>query len=381
MSQTSGPRDGQGVRRFAPYSARSSPTETPSASPVRAVDLRSDTVTRPTAGMLEAMAAAEVGDDVLGDDPTVNRLQEEAARILGKEAALLLPSGTMANQVAIRTYTEPGDEIIVEADAHVFRYETGAYAAVSGVSIARVQGERGQLDADAVRAAIRPPGGQSHYPPTRLVCVENTSNCGGGSVYPLARLDAVAAVAAEHGLRLHLDGARVFNAAVAVGVPVARIAAPFESVSFCLSKGLGCPVGSMLAGSRRFIDRAHRFRKMLGGGMRQAGFLAAAGLYALEHHVERLADDHRRARRLAAELRAVPGLEVQPEVDSNMVYAGVAATGCDAAGFTAALASDGVRVTEYDATTVRAVTHLDVDDDDIDQAIAAFAKVAATAAP
>jgi threonine aldolase len=342
------------------------------------VDLRSDTVTRPTAAMLDAMHRAEVGDDVFGDDPTVLRLQEEAARLLGKEAALLVPSGTMANQVAIRSHTEPGDEIVVEAGAHIWRYEGGAYAALSGVSVARVEAVRGILTADAVRAAIRPEGGLGHFPPTRLVCVEQSSNSGGGTVYPLARLGEIAAVARDHGLRLHMDGARLFNAAVALGVEAAAIAAPFDSVSFCLSKGLGCPVGSLVVGSQAFVDRAHRFRKMFGGGMRQAGYLAAAGLHALAHHVDRLADDHRRARRLGEALAAMPRLAVDlASVETNMVYVDVAATGVDARAFAARLAEDGVRVVTVGPTRVRAVTHLDVDDAGVDRAIAAFARAAA----
>ena len=342
------------------------------------VDLRSDTVTRPVPAMWEAMRAASLGDDVFGDDPTVRALEERSAELLGKEAALFVPSGTMANQVAIRSWTEPGDEIIVESGAHIYQYEGGAYAALSGVSIKCVDGTRGLLDPEDVRRGIRPPGGLSHFPNTRLVCVENTANRGGGTCYPRSRIAAIVAVARENDLLLHLDGARLFNAAVATGYPAAELAAPFDSVSFCLSKGLGCPVGSLVAGSRRFIDRCHRFRKMFGGGMRQAGILAAAGLFALENHVERLADDHQRARRLARELAGVAGLEVDLQsIETNMVYLDVAGTGLDAAGFLERLVSREVLPVLIGPTTLRAVTHLEVDDEGIDRAIAAFAEVAA----
>jgi threonine aldolase len=344
---------------------------------MRRVDLRSDTVTRPVPDMWDAMRRARLGDDVFGDDPTVRELEERSAELLGKEAALFVPSGTMANQVAIRTWTEPGDEIIVETGAHIYQYEGGAYAALSGVSIKCIEGARGLLDPEDVRLGIRPPGGLSHFPNTKLVCVENTANRGGGTCYPRPRIEEIAAVAREHGLLLHLDGARLFNAAVATGCPAAGLAAPFDSISFCLSKGLGCPVGSLVVGSRAFVDRGHRFRKMFGGGMRQAGVLAAAGLYALENHIDRLADDHRRAARLARELAAIPGLEVDlAGVETNMVYVDVAGTGLDAAAFLERLAPHEVFPVLVGPTTLRAVTHLEIDDPDIDRAIAAFAEVA-----
>lgn len=340
------------------------------------VDLRSDTVTRPTAGMRAAMAAAVVGDDVFGDDPTVLALQERVAALLGQEEALLVPSGTMANQVCLRTHTEPGDEVITEASSHLYLYEGGGYAALSGLSIRCVEGDRGKLAAPAVAAAIRPQGGLSHFPRTRVVALEQTANRGGGTVYQPAEMAAVAAVALEHGLRVHLDGARLLNAAVALGVPAASMAAACDSVSICLSKGLGCPVGSLVAGSRAFIARAHRFRKMLGGGMRQAGILAAAGLYALDHHVERLADDHRRAQELASLLAPLPGLETDPgQVESNMVFVQVTAAGQDAAGAVAALEAEGVRMVAVGERTLRAVTHLDVDDAGLEAAVAACGRL------
>lgn len=337
------------------------------------IDLRSDTVTRPTAGMREAMAQAEVGDDVFGDDPTVNRLQEVAAARFGKEAALFVPSGTMANQICVRAHTEPGDEIILEASSHIFLYEGAGFAAISGVSAMCVQGRRGLLDPAQVAAAVRAPGSRSHYPVSRLLCVEDTANRGGGTVYPLETLRALGEVARAHGLRMHLDGARIFNAAVASGEPVAALAAPFDSVSCCLSKGLGCPVGSLILGSRAFIERAHRFRKMLGGGMRQAGVLAAAGLYALEHHVERLAEDHDHARWLAESLAEMPGFAVDLEaVQSNMVYVDVSGTRRGAAEIAARLREEGVLISVIDEARLRAVLHLDVADEAVARAIGAF---------
>ncbi len=341
------------------------------------IDLRSDTITRPTPAMGKAMTSAKVGDDVFGDDPSVNLLQARAAELLGMEAALFVPSGTMANQVAIRAHTEPGDEIIVESGSHIFLYEGGGFAALSGVSARCVDGEGGLLSAADVQAAIRPPGGLSHFPNTKLVCLENTANRGGGTVYTPSRTAAIAQVARDAGLALHLDGARLFNAAVALDLPAAALAAPFDSVSFCLSKGLGCPVGSLLVGSSTFIARAHRFRKMFGGGMRQAGILAAAGNYALDHNIVRLADDHRRARRLGEALAALPGISVDLDrVVTNMVYVDITDTGRDATAWTEALQAQGVLLAAVSDTEVRVVTHLDVDDQGIERAIEVFAGLA-----
>jgi threonine aldolase len=263
---------------------------------VSRIDLRSDTVTRPTVAMREAMARAETGDDVYGEDPEVNRLQARAAALVGKEAALFVPSGTMGNQVCIRTLTRHGDVMLAGEGAHVLRFEVGGAAALAGVQIQTI-GAGGLFDADDVRAAVHPD--EQHFAPTRLVAVENTHNTAGGRVFPLETVRAVAAAARERGLALHLDGARLWNAVVATGVPAREWAEPFDTVTFCLSKGLGAPVGSLVCTSAERMRDVHRARKMLGGGMRQVGMLAAAGLYALEHHVERLADDHRNARRLA----------------------------------------------------------------------------------
>ena len=343
-------------------------------------DFRSDTITRPTPAMRKAIAEAPVGDDVWGDDPSVNALQDRAAALFGKEAALFVPSGTMANQICVRTHTEPGDEIIVEADSHIFLYEGGAFAAISGVSIQRVPAERGIMTTEAIAQHIRPDGGMSHFPVSKLLCVENTANRGGGTAYPLDRLAAIGELARAHNLRLHLDGARVFNAAVAQGVPVSQIAAPFDSIACCLSKGLGCPVGSLVIGSRAFIDRAHRFRKMFGGGMRQAGLLAAAGLHAFDHHIDRLADDHARARQLAEALCALPGVDIDlASVETNMVYIDVSDTGIDAPTFNARLAEHGVHMHAVSPTRLRAVTHLDLATPHVHAAINAFEAIVSEA--
>ena len=344
-----------------------------------ACDLRSDTVTRPTPAMREAIATAVVGDDVLGDDPTVQALEAQAAVVLGKEAALFVPSGTMANAVAVRTHTSPGDEIVTEATSHVYVYEGGGFAALSGCSVALVPGDGGRMQPQAVQAAIRKAAGShGHSPDATLVCLEQTHNRGGGTVLPQSNVVAIAEVAHEAGCSVHIDGARLFNAAVAGGRPTAELVAPADSVSICLSKGLGAPVGSLVAGSRSFIEEAFRWRKMFGGGMRQAGLLAAAGLYALEHHVERLADDHARARRLAEAIDALPGFSVDLDgVETNMVYIDVAAELGPASGLMDRLGEEGIGIFDVAPQVLRAVTHLDVDDAALEAAIAAFARVAA----
>lgn len=331
------------------------------------IDLRSDTVTRPTLAMKKAMLEAAVGDDVFGDDPTVNHLEHTAAARLGKEAALFVPSGTMANQIAIAVQTRPGDEVLLEAGSHPFNYEAGGAAVISGVQISPIPGVQGILDPAAVLAAIRPPN--LHHAPAALLCVEDTHNRGGGTFHPIERLDELAAVARRSGLRAHLDGARLFNAAVASGTSVDRRAQGFDTVSFCLSKGLGCPVGSVLCGPRPLIEHARRVRKLLGGGMRQVGFLAAAGLYALESHVQRLADDHARARELAMGL-LLAGFDVKlPQ--TNLVYVDLG----DAQAAASALRALDVWTHPVSATRMRLVTHLDIVDADIPKVLAAFDKL------
>jgi threonine aldolase len=333
----------------------------------RPIDLRSDTITQPTPAMREAMARAEVGDDVFGDDPTVRRLEERVAALLGKEAALFTPSGTMANQLALRAHTEPGDEILIDANAHVYYYEGGAPAALAGVTCRCLPGVRGIFSADDVSAALRP--ADQHFPVTKLVCLENTHNRGGGSIWPLASVREVETVARTHGLGLHLDGARLWNAAVATGISERDHAAPFDTVSVCFSKGLGAPVGSALCGPRDFIRRAHRFRKMFGGGMRQAGILAAAALHALDFHRERLAEDHANAHTLATGLARLPGLSVDSaEVQTNIVILKVNGGGAPA--LAQALDVAGVRMLALGPHTLRAVTNLMVTPADITAAIA-----------
>jgi threonine aldolase len=335
---------------------------------VRPIDLRSDTVTRPTAAMRDAMARAEVGDDVFGEDPTVNRLEAEAAARVGKEAALFVPSGTMANQIAIRLATHHAEVVLAGEAAHVLRYEGGAASALAGVQIATI-GRGGLFDAADVRAALVPRV-DVHLAPTTLLAAENTHNVAGGRVFPLAALTAATAVARDAGLRTHLDGARLFNAEVASGIPAARWAASFDTVAFCFSKGLGAPVGSVLCGTRETIAGARRVRKLLGGGMRQAGVLAAAALYALAHHVGRLAEDHANAHRLAEGLERA-GLPVDPRPETNMVLFRVA----DALGFLRAAHAHGVLVLPVGPDRFRAVTHLDVSAADVDEAVRRIARL------
>src|SRR6516162_2261809 len=283
------------------------------------IDLRSDTVTKPTPGMRAAMSAAEVGDDVFGEDPTVIRLQEKVAALLGKEAALFVPSGTMSNQACIRAHTQPGDELICETTAHIYNAEAGGPAALSGVTCRTIEGEYGIFEVSQLEDKIRP--ANEHYVRTRLVCLENTHNRGGGRIYPMEKIQAISEWAHSNGLLMHLDGARLWNAVVAAGIPAKDWARHFDSVSVCFSKGLGAPVGSALAGPRDFVARARRIRKVFGGGMRQAGVIASAALYALEHHIDRLADDHRNARVIAAAVADTPGLRLNPsEVETNLVW-------------------------------------------------------------
>ncbi len=338
------------------------------------IDLRSDTVTKPDQGMRRAMAAAEVGDDVFGEDPTINRLQERAAGLLGKPAALYVPSGTMANQICLALLAGPGQEVICDRDAHCYRHEGGAGAALWGLSFYPLPGRQGILSPEHVAAAVQPPN--VHFPQSKVVALENTHNRGNGAVYSLAQIDAIAEVAREQGLYMHLDGARMFNACAAAGYSPVDLAAPFDTVSFCLSKGLGAPVGSMVVSSSERIDLARRIRKRLGGGMRQAGILAAAGLYALEHNLERLAQDHARARRLAQGLAGLAGVRLDPaEVQSNIVILDIGPSGLAPAEAAARLAQKGVGLIPFGPSSLRAVTHLQISDQDIDDALAAAGEV------
>jgi threonine aldolase len=323
------------------------------------IDLRSDTVTKPTPGMRAAMLAAEVGDDVFGEDPTVNRLQEKVAALFGKETALFVPSGTMSNQICVRAHTQPGDELLCEATCHIYNNEAGAPAALSGVTCRTFEGDYGVLDVTQIDGKIRP--ADDHQVHTRLVCLENTHNRGGGRVYPLEKIQSLGTWAHKNGLAFHLDGARLWNAVVATGVPLLDWAGPFDSVSVCFSKGLGAPLGSALAGSREFVTRARRIRKMFGGGMRQAGFAAAACLFALDHHVERLADDHKNARVIAQAIADTPGLRLDPpEVETNLVWFEVDPDLGTARAVATALKQRGVLVHAAGPQVLRACTHLDV---------------------
>jgi threonine aldolase len=339
------------------------------------IDLRSDTVTKPTDEMRKAMARAEVGDDVYGEDPTVNRLQDMAAAMLGKRFGLFVPSGTMANQLAIRSQTQPGQEIIVEAKSHVVRYEQGAAGALAGVQLHWVTGERGIMTAEQVEAAIRP--NDPHSITTALICIENTHNAGGGSIYPLSTIEKIRALAVRHGIPMHLDGARLFNAVAATTLPPTVYAQHFETVSLCLSKGLGAPVGSLLiSNDQRLMDRARRFRRMYGGAMRQAGILAAAGIYALERHVARLKTDHDHAKKLARLLQQIPAIQIAPQhVETNIVLFDIIDERRSPAELVAALKSHGVLINAVGGLSYRAVTHLHITDKQIDEAVAVFAKV------
>jgi threonine aldolase len=309
--------------------------------------------------MRAAMAAAEVGDDVLGEDPTVNALQRRVAELLGKEAALFVPSGTMANQIAVGVHAAPGDELLCDPTSHVYVWEGGGIARLSGVTTRTVAGPGGLLAPDLLEGLIRPE--DSHYPRTRLVCLENTHNRGGGRVHPVDQVARIAAWSRSHGLAMHLDGARLFNAVVASGVGAATWASHFDTVSVCFSKGLGAPVGSALAGTAGMIGKAHRLRKVFGGGMRQAGILAAACLHALEHHVDRLADDHRNAAVLARAVEETPGLRLESTpVETNLVWVEVDRTLGTAAQVAARLREAGVLVSALGPQVLRACTHLDV---------------------
>jgi len=331
------------------------------------IDLRSDTVTRPTRGMLAAMATAEVGDDVFGEDPTVNKLEERVASLLGMEAAIFVPSGTMSNQIGIRCHTVPGDELLCEVNNHIFQYESGGPAALSGVMCQTMVGEYGVIDVHDLEGLVKPDA--DYAARTRLVCLENTHNRGGGKVFPLENIERISKWARGYGLAMHLDGARLWNAVVATKIPLKTWTQHFYSVSVCFSKGLGAPVGSALAGTKEFIKRARRIRKMFGGGMRQAGILAAAANYALDHHIERLADDHANAQRLADMVGDVPGVTLaSTKVDTNLLFIKIDAKLGTAAQAQARLKEQGVLALPTAAQTLRFVTHLDVNREQIERA-------------
>lgn len=339
------------------------------------IDLRSDTVTQPSPEMRRAIADAVVGDDVIDVDPTVERLQQRTAEILGKEAAIFMASGTMTNQIAVRIHCKPGDELICEAGCHVYNYEQAGYAQLSGVAVRAVSGDFGVLHVDQLRGLIRPDN--EHMVRTRLVTLENTHNRGAGRVQPYENVSEICRWARENGLRTHLDGARLFNAVVASGIAAAEWSRHFDTVSVCFSKGLGAPVGSALAGTAAMIREARRHRKLFGGGMRQAGIIAAGALFAMEHNRERLAEDHATAQTLADAVRATDGLQLEPEqVDTNIVIFRVDPQRATAADFVAALRERGVLVLPFSPTTIRAVTHLHISPSDARRAADAIQDVA-----
>jgi len=340
------------------------------------IDLRSDTVTKPSAGMREAMAYAEVGDDVYGEDPTVNRLEVMAAELLGKEAGLFVPTGVMGNQLCLRLHTRLGDEVIVESTSHLIRYEGGSATSLSGVQLCCVPGDRGRLSPESVEAAIRPR--DLHNPPTTLLCLEQTHNVGGGSVYSMETIHRVTEVGRQHGLALHLDGARLFNAVVKTGIAASDYAQLFDTVSFCLSKGLGAPVGSVVVATHEAIKTLRRLRKVFGGGMRQVGILAAAGIYALENHISRLADDHVLATRLATLLQNIPRVVVDLDaVETNMVMFQVPHSSKSTEALLADCREAGVLLNAVGDRAFRAVTHMDVSPEEIEEAGKIFARILA----
>ena len=332
------------------------------------IDLISDTATRPSPAMRAFMAQAPVGDEQRGEDPSVNALQERVAALLGKEQALYLPSATMANEIAVKVHTQPGDAVILEATAHIFTAEAGGPALLSGVTLHTVPGVRGVFTGEQVERAIM--ADNPHYPRTRLVSVEQTANLGGGTVWPLAALRAVAETAQRRGLRTHMDGARLMNAVVASGIAAHTYTQGYHSVTLCLTKGLGCPVGALVADDGEFIKEARRFKHLFGGAMRQAGIIAAAGLYALDHNVQRLAVDHTNAKILARGLAEIPGIQIEVEhVETNMVFFDVAGLDITAQEAVARLWEEGVRMGVAGRTRIRAVTHLDVTQAQVERAV------------
>ncbi len=337
--------------------------------PESLIDLSSDTATCPTPDMRRLMAEAPVGDEQKGEDPTVNLLQEKTADLLGKEAAIFLPSSTMSNEIAFKVHTRPGEEIIMEQSSHPIHFEAGGPAFHSGAMIWPIAGDRGLFQPAQLAAAVR--ADSPHFPRSRLASLENTHNMGGGSIWPIEQLKAVCATARQHHLALHLDGARLLNAVIASGISAARYAAPFDSVCLCLSKGLGAPVGSVLAGSQDFIREARRYKHLFGGAMRQAGIIAAGGVYALDHHIDRLAEDHANAQVLAEGLSSLPGIDIRTaDVETNIIFFELTPEASTTAQtFIQQLQQRGVRMIALGPSRIRAVTHLDVSRKDIEVAL------------
>jgi threonine aldolase len=341
---------------------------------MKTVDLRSDTLTKPTNEMRRVMLSAEVGDDVFGEDPTINRLQEKMAVLTGKEAALFVTSGTQGNQVSLNAHTQPGQEIILDQNSHIVNYESGAPAMLAGAQLHPLPGRHGVLTAGQVEAALRPT--DDHYPQTGLICLENTHNRAGGTIYPLAEIQRISNLAREKGLPIHLDGARLWNASVATGICLKDYCQYFDSVMLCFSKGLGAPIGSIVVGSKAFIKRAHFYRKAYGGGIRQGGILAAGALYALEHHWPLLKEDHRRARALAEGIADLPGISVDFEtVQTNIFIFEVNPQKISADALVQKLEENAVKMFTFGPTRIRAVTHLEIFDEDIEYAIGVFKKL------
>ncbi|QVL33393.1 aminotransferase class I/II-fold pyridoxal phosphate-dependent enzyme [Telmatocola sphagniphila] len=328
------------------------------------IDLRSDTATKPTPGMRAAMANAEVGDDVFGEDPTINKLQERVAELFGKEAGLLVPSGTMSNQICVKAHTQPGDELLCETTCHIYTWEAGGPAVLSGVSCRTLDGDYGILDLAQLEGKIRP--ANDHYVRTRLVCLENTHNRGGGRVYPIEKIEAISQWAVANGLARHLDGARIWNAIIASGISGKTWASHFDTLSVCFSKGMGTPIGSMLLGSKEFVAKSKRIRKLFGGGMRQAGIIAAAAIYALDNNFHRLEEDHKNAQILVEAINATPGLKLEyPKVETNLVWFEVSdSLGGGKVAFEK-LKEQGVWVSQMGPNTLRACTHLDISRDQV----------------
>lgn len=338
------------------------------------IDLRSDTITKPTPQMREYMAIADVGDDVFGDDPTVIALEQKVAQLLGKQAAVFVPSGTMANQIAIRVHTRPGDEIIIDANAHVYYYEAGATAALSGVICNTIQGHRCVFSAGDVKAKLRPE--DVHFARTRVICIENTTNRGGGKIWPIQEIEKISQLAKQEKLLMHMDGARLWNAAAATGIQESQWASHFDSLSVCFSKGLGAPMGSALVGTHQFIHEARRIRKQFGGGMRQAGIVAAGAIYALDHHVELLKDDHKNAKILAEELATIPNVQLNPDdVETNIIVFGVGTL--NAPDIEKKLLNEGIASLAIGPNTMRFVTSLMVKHSDIPKVIQTCKRVLA----